>query len=125
MHHAPLLQVTIRSWPAGKYEQSNVHVEDAASAFVLALQHTGPGDIFHIGGGKASGQELMGAIAEKLGTGTESISAEQAAGVYGPVLAKRFSTNLVLNSSKARKQLHWEPKHPSDAFLKMVAGSTR
>ncbi|KAK9797803.1 hypothetical protein WJX73_008927 [Symbiochloris irregularis] len=107
----------------GNYQQSSVHVEDAAAAYVLALQHTGCGDTFHIGHGKASGRELVAAIAAKLDISTASVSMEKAAELYGPLLAKRLSTTMVVNSSKARRQLHWEPKHPADAFLKCVAGT--
>lgn len=65
----------------------------------------------------------MGAVAQKLGMTAQSISMEKAAELYGPLLAKRLSTNMVVNSGKAKRQLHWEPKHPADGFLKCVAGS--
>ena len=113
---------TVCNTAAGKYEQLNVHVDDAASAYVLALKHAQPGDIFNIVNGKATGQQLADAIASKLNLKTKSISKEEAVQLYGPVLGFFFSLNSLVRSDKARKQLSWQPAHAEGAFLDSVRG---
>ncbi|KAK9796648.1 hypothetical protein WJX73_008369 [Symbiochloris irregularis] len=107
----------------GKYEQSNVHVEDAAAAYVLALQHGKPGSIYHIASGKHSGKELAEATARKLGIQSRGISPEEAAEVYGSLMSIFFALNIVMDSSKARRELHWVGRYPASAYFDAIAGT--
>ena len=105
---------------AGSHETVNVHVEDAGSLYVLALQHAKAGSIYHCANGTASGKQIAEAIAVKHSLGVHSISADEASQLYGPFLAQVFNMNNLIASNKARTELNWQPKY--DLFLQYVAG---
>ena len=111
---------------AGENHYSVLHVEDAATAYVAALQYGSAGRVYNTASETGiTAKQLATAISEKLSTPEaavpiRSISQEEAKGVYGPALAPRFASNDDVDVSRARQELHWQPKHTS-GFLQVLA----
>lgn len=105
---------------AGSQKFSVVHVEDAAAAYVAAASTTAQPGIYHLAGEKGiTAQQLATAISKNLSLPVRSMSHEEATSVYKG-LAHLFSISNDVNSSKAKKELKWQPKH-SSGFLDVVA----
>ena len=107
---------------AGANLLPNLYVDDAAQAYVLAMKHATPGGIYHAAGGSATNRQIAEAIAEKHGFKTQSLTKAEAEQVYGPFLSFFFAKTNRPDCSKAKAELHWQPKYDSSHFLKCVAG---
>lgn len=95
---------------------SNVHIEDLAELYVLALEKAPAGSYFYTENGSASLKDIAISISDMLGFEgkTESISLDTAIEKWGPdASAFGFASNSIVNSDKARKLLGWDPKHSS------------
>ena len=92
-------------WPS-------VHRLDAARLFRLALEHGGQGGPFHaVADEGVPFRQIAEALGEQLGVPTKSISAEEAAGHFGPI-AMFVAGNGPASSARTRARLGWERREP-------------
>lgn len=100
----------------GENKWSNVHIEDLAELYVLALENAPAGSYFYTENGSASLKDVAVSISKMLGFGGKSvsISLDSAIAKWGPdAAAYGFASNSLVNSDKARKLLGWQPKYES------------
>ena len=99
----------------GTNRLSAVHVDDAAEAFVRAVERlesggVPPGLVFHAAAGAITGRELAGAVAVAAEVDrVESVPANRAADVLGPFLSLFLGMDNRVSSSETRRTLGWEP----------------
>ena len=100
---------------AGANVWSNVHVEDLADAYVLALTKAPAGSFYFVAGGEASWREMAGAIGRLLGQNEMAISLPhpEAVRLLGPGFAHAMGGNSRISSAKAQAMLGWSPSRPS------------
>jgi nucleoside-diphosphate-sugar epimerase len=90
---------------------SNVHVEDLAELYRLALEKGAPGALYFAVAGEVSYGVMAKAIADTLGTETRSITVDEACTIWD-----RFMARIVLcscsrqRSPRARSELGWQPR---------------
>lgn len=92
-----------------------VHVEDVASAYVQALlMPFAPGSFFNVGDSNDSPitmKKVAETIAERLSIQrVESITPDEAASVWSPLLAQRLAVSNQFSSKKAEDVLGWKPQ---------------
>jgi nucleoside-diphosphate-sugar epimerase len=94
---------------------SNVHVEDLADLYLLAVEHAIAGSYFFVENGESSFSEIGDAIAERLKLGpVQSWTVEQAAERWGEGHARyTFGSNSRVRAKHARRDLGWAPSHQS------------
>jgi nucleoside-diphosphate-sugar epimerase len=95
---------------AGDNQASAVHVEDAADLYLLALEKAPAGTLYH--GAAEHGvraRDVAGAVGRLVGCPAQSITREQALQLWGPVMVAFLSINNQLDSSKAVRELGWQP----------------
>ncbi|CAN5313681.1 NAD-dependent epimerase/dehydratase family protein [soil metagenome] len=94
---------------------SNVHVEDVAALYSLALAKAPAGSFYFVENGEASYGEIGAAIAQRLGLGpVRSWSVEEATREWGVGHARySFGSNSRVRGLRGRRELGWEPKHTS------------
>jgi len=94
---------------------SNVHIEDVAELYLLALEKAPAGAFYFIENGETSFGEIGDAIARRLKLGpVESLTVEQATERWGKVHAHyTFGSNSRVRAKRARKELGWTPRHTS------------
>lgn len=118
----PVQPIEILSPAAGNNVLANLHFRDAAQLYIQALHHAQAGAIYNAAGGLATNRQIAEAIAEKHGLKAQSISTEAASEIYGPFIAKVFARRNRPDCSKAKTELHWQPKYDGTDFLQCVAG---
>ncbi len=94
---------------------SNVHIDDVAALYGLALAKAPAGSFYFVENGEASYGEIGAAIARRLGLGAvQSWSVEEATREWGVGHARySFGSNSRVRSVRARRELGWEPVHAS------------
>ncbi len=94
---------------------SNVHIEDIADLYLLALAKAPAGAFYFAENGEASFGELAAAIARRLGLpGVESLPPEVAAQRWGESKAYfSLGSNSRVRATRARRELGWTPRHAS------------
>ncbi len=95
---------------------SNVHIEDVADLYLLALERAPGGSFFFVENGEASFRAKAEAIGRTLGLERppEPWPFEAAVRELGPVPARyTYGSNSRVRSDKARRTLGWAPRHPS------------
>lgn len=95
---------------------SNVHIQDLADLYVLALERAQPGSLFFAENGSASFKEMALAINRRyhFGSETASIDIDDAIRLWGAEGAHfAFGSNSRVKADKAKKLLGWTPKHDS------------
>jgi nucleoside-diphosphate-sugar epimerase len=94
---------------------SNVHVEDLADLYRLALANAPAGAFYFAENGEASYREICTAIARRLGLGEPRVwPFEEAAKELGEnSAAYTFGSNSRVRARRARSELGWQPKHSS------------
>lgn len=100
---------------AGKNVWSNVHIDDVAELYVLALDEAAAGSFLFAANGEASFLEIGNAIATRLNlTGVELLAPDLADNRWG-VGKAHFSlgSNSRVRSVRARQELGWAPRHTS------------
>lgn len=91
---------------------SNVHVDDLAEVYSLALEKGVGGALYHSVSGEVNYRQMAETVAQHLGVPTRSISFDEAAGLWD-----RFTALIVFGSCsrsrspRARADLGWVP-HP-------------
>ncbi|NJO51313.1 MAG: NAD-dependent epimerase/dehydratase family protein [Leptolyngbyaceae cyanobacterium RM2_2_4] len=107
---------TVRYIGRGENIWSTVHIEDVASAYMLALEKAPAGSFFFLENGESSFREIAETIQNKLGFGgtAQSWTVEAAVQEWGQEGAHfAFGSNSRIRSEKARSILGWTPKHSS------------
>jgi nucleoside-diphosphate-sugar epimerase len=94
---------------------SNVHIDDVAELFLLALADAPAGAFYFAENGETSFGEIGAAIANRLGFGpVQSLPAEQAAQAWGKTKAfYSFGSNSRVRAKRALTELGWTPRHES------------
>jgi nucleoside-diphosphate-sugar epimerase len=91
---------------------SNVHVDDLAEIYALALSKGIGGALYHAVSGEVNYRQMAQAVADHLGVPTRSITFDEAAALWD-----RFTALIVFGSCsrsrspRARRELGWLP-HP-------------
>lgn len=97
---------------AGLNLYSNVHVEDLAEAYCLAIEKGTPGALYHTVSGEADFREIAEAVATVAGCGTKSLNYDEAVALWGNVWV---DLALAVNSRSIAKRtvedLGWSPRH--------------
>ncbi|MCL1665286.1 NAD-dependent epimerase/dehydratase family protein [Elizabethkingia ursingii] len=91
---------------------SNLHIEDLAELYVLALEKAKAGAIYYAENGASSLKAIANTISEKYKLEhAESISIYEAVQYFGEAGAYfGFASNSYCNSDKAKAELGWQPK---------------
>jgi nucleoside-diphosphate-sugar epimerase len=94
---------------------SNVHIDDVAELFVLALKKAPAGAFYFIENGEASFADIGAALAERMELGpVRSWSVEEAEQHWDPMhVHYTFGTNSRVIAKRARAELGWVPRHGS------------
>ncbi|MBN9297403.1 MAG: NAD-dependent epimerase/dehydratase family protein [Filimonas sp.] len=101
---------------AGKNIWSNVHIQDLAELYWLALEKAPAGSYYYAENGEASLEDVATSISRKLGFGgkTESLPLEEAVRLWQfDAAAFGLASNSRVNADKARRMLGWQPKYHS------------
>ena len=91
---------------------SNVHIDDLAELYVLALEKAPAGSFFYAENGEASYREIAKTISKSLGYGseTQALDIDEAIERWGPEAAHfAFGANSRVSAEKAKKLLGWVP----------------
>ncbi|WP_292008463.1 NAD-dependent epimerase/dehydratase family protein [Chryseobacterium sp.] len=94
---------------------SNLHIEDLADLYILALEKAKAGSIYYAENGYASIKDLAHKISEHYHLlPPQSLKVEEAVDRFGPAGGYfGFASNSFCNSDKARKELGWNPQYNS------------
>jgi len=94
---------------------SNVHIDDVADLYLLALEKAPAGAFYFVENGEASFAEIGDAIAARLELGpVQSWPAEFAAQQWGEIWAYyTYGSNSRVRAKRARRELGWAPRHTS------------
>ncbi|MEY8761643.1 NAD-dependent epimerase/dehydratase family protein [Chryseobacterium tongliaoense] len=94
---------------------SNLHIEDLADLYVLALEKAKAGSIYYAENGSSSIKNLAEKISEKYGLQpAQSLDVQEAVNRFSPAGGYfGFASNSLCNADKARKELGWNPKYDS------------
>jgi nucleoside-diphosphate-sugar epimerase len=100
---------------AGLNVWSNVHIDDVAELYLLALDKAPAGSFYFAENGEASFGEIRAAIAERLGLASvESLVPEEAGKRWGESKAYfSLGSNSRVRALRARRELGWMPTHDS------------
>lgn len=100
---------------------SNVHIDDVADLYVLALENTPAGMFYFVEAGEASFRAMSEAIARTLGLGApQDWPLEQAIAEWGYEMASYgLGSNSRVRGARARTLLGWQPHRP--ALLDWIA----
>lgn len=94
---------------------SNVHIEDLADLYVLALEKAKAGSLYYAENGSSNIKNLAERISERYQLQpAQSVTIQEAVNTFGPAGGYfGFASNSLCSSHKARTELDWEPKHHS------------
>ncbi|KAK9311123.1 hypothetical protein V1524DRAFT_443521 [Lipomyces starkeyi] len=116
-HFAPLLmQMAAKAGESvyvddGHLRTSDVHVDDAATLFLLAAKQATAGDVFNgTGSTTVTLRALAESIAEVLKLPVRSVSREEAEARWGQFLTAFVQFENRSSNRKAVQQLGWQPK---------------
>jgi len=100
---------------AGLNIWSNVHIDDVADLYLLALMKAPAGSFYFAENGEASFGQIGAAIAKRLGQpAVESLPPEEAARRWGESKAYfSLGSNSRVRALRARRELGWSPRHSS------------
>lgn len=99
----------------GENKWSNLHIEDLADLYVLALEKAKPGSLYYAENGSSTIRNLAENISRKYDLQpAQSVSIQEAVNKFGPAGGYfGFASNSLCNSDKARTELGWNPQHQS------------
>ncbi|HEY4317659.1 MAG TPA: NAD-dependent epimerase/dehydratase family protein [Herbaspirillum sp.] len=94
---------------------SNVHIEDVADLYLLALEKAPAGAFYFVENGESSYADIVAAIAQRLNLGApQAWPVDDAIAEWGFGHAVySFGSNSRVNAALARKELGWQPRHDS------------
>jgi nucleoside-diphosphate-sugar epimerase len=109
----------------GQLRTSDVHVDDAAALYLLAMQSAKAGDVFN---GTGSTSVTLRALAEAIGAAlhvpVRSVTREEAEAIWGSFLTAFVQFENRPSNRKAVQQLGWRPKGV-DILTDIRSGSYR
>ncbi|MGW9027965.1 NAD-dependent epimerase/dehydratase family protein [Streptomyces sp. NPDC055722] len=92
----------------------NVHLDDVAQAYRLALEFAPPGSEYNLAAAECTMREIADGVARVLGLGPAvSVPLEEMSQAIGQLYALGMSSNVRVDAVKARTELGWQPKGPS------------
>jgi nucleoside-diphosphate-sugar epimerase len=97
----------------GENRWANVHIEDLATLYVLAIEKAPAGAFYYAENGENSMREVCEAISRMLGQDgrTQSMTVEEAAIEWGEGPANdTMGSNSRVRAKRARAELKWRPK---------------
>ena len=92
---------------------SNVHIDDLAELYALALERAPAGAFYYAENGENSMRETASAISHMLGYGVRTVplSTEEAVAELGEVSAAyTYGSNSRVRAVRARSELGWSPR---------------
>lgn len=94
---------------------SNVHIDDVAQLFLLAMEKAPAGAFYFLENGEASFIDMAAALAKRMNLGAvQSWPAEEAEQHWDPMhVHYTFGTNSRVKAKRARAELGWAPRHSS------------
>jgi nucleoside-diphosphate-sugar epimerase len=91
-----------------------IHIDDAASATIAALDHGAAGSIYDIvDDHPVSLSDIMRTIAESAGAPRPFAVPGWLPRLLAPYMARMFAIRLPLSNQKARLELGWQPRYPN------------
>lgn len=91
---------------------SNVHVDDLAEVYALAIERGAPGALYHAVAGEANFRSLAEAVAHVVGCETRSLDLEAASALWGNFWVDvGLAVNSRSRAPRARSELGWIPRH--------------
>lgn len=109
---------------SGEQKVSAVHVEDAANAYLLALETSTGKGLFNISAESVSMKEISESVGRLLDVKTQSISAEKGSEQFGKMF-DWLSINNELDATKIRERLQWSPNSYRSILEDIENGSYR
>lgn len=104
---------------------TNVHVEDLAQVYVLALDRGRPGALYHAVAGEVCWRTIAEAVAQVMGCDPRSISYDEMCALWGKLDAPyRFAVSSRSRAVATRRDLGWAPRH-LDLIDDILNGSYR
>ena len=112
----------VRHVGRGLNSWSNVHIDDVADLYLLALEKTPAGTFYFVEAGEAAFRDMSAAIATALGLAApQDWPLEQAVKEWGDEMASYgLGSNSRVRGTRARALLGWQPHRP--AVLDWIAG---
>jgi nucleoside-diphosphate-sugar epimerase len=100
---------------AGRNVWSNVHIDDVADLYLLALAKTPPGTFYFVENGEESFAAMTDAIAAALGLpGPRPWDPDAPGNLWHPEFARHaLGSNSRVRATRARGLLGWRPRHRS------------
>ncbi|AZA92579.1 Cholesterol dehydrogenase [Chryseobacterium nakagawai] len=94
---------------------SNLHIEDLADLYVLALEKAKSGSIYYAENGSSSLRNIAEIISKKYNLEpARSLSVQEAVDNFGPAGGYfGFASNSICSADKARTELGWKPIYTS------------
>lgn len=94
---------------------SNVHIEDLADLYVLALEKAKAGSLYYAENGASTIKNLAEKISDRYSLQpARSVVVQEAVDTFGPAGGYfGFASNSLCSSDKARTELLWRPQHQS------------
>ncbi|WP_250252919.1 NAD-dependent epimerase/dehydratase family protein [Chryseobacterium sp. Marseille-Q3244] len=94
---------------------SNLHIEDLADLYVLALEKAKSGSIYYAENGSSSLRNIAEIISKKYNLEpARSLSVQEAVDNFGPAGGYfGFVSNSICSADKARTELEWKPIYTS------------
>ncbi|WP_223189399.1 NAD-dependent epimerase/dehydratase family protein [Nonomuraea terrae] len=105
----------VRHVGAGRNIWSNVHVDDMADLYALALEKSPPGAFYFVENGEESFAAMAAALARALGmTAPQPWDPDSPGNVWDPQFALHaLGSNSRVRATRARDLLGWHPRHHS------------
>ncbi|ASK32107.1 epimerase [Chryseobacterium sp. T16E-39] len=94
---------------------SNVHIEDLADLYVLALENAKAGTLYYAENGSSTIKNIAENISEKYTLlPAQSLSVQEAVNRFSPAGGYfGFASNSLCNADKAKRELGWNPQYNS------------
>ncbi|MEN0064987.1 MAG: NAD(P)H-binding protein [Myxococcota bacterium] len=111
---------------SGEAILSAVHVDDAALAYVAAIEGPEASGIYHVAADeRPRAKDLARAIAEATDAQVVEVDEAQAQSELDPFTTQFLSTNNHLASNRIRQELTWRPQHGAGLLWEVAHGSYR
>jgi nucleoside-diphosphate-sugar epimerase len=94
---------------------SNLHIEDLADMYILALEKAKPGSLYYAENGSSTIKNLAENISRQYNLlPPQSVSIQEAVNTFGPAGGYfGFASNSLCSSDKAKIELGWNPTYDS------------